>query len=92
MIPTEAVPGHIIETADIIIGVLHNNLTPVLIIPAVIPHTADHLHTGAHHLTLGTTADHVPLQHTNHVRQPCINLHPIPAEIQAICMIKEIQE
>ena len=83
MIPTEAVPGHIIETIDIIIGVLHDTLTPVLIIPAMTPHIADCLHTGAHQLTLGTTADHKPTQHTNQKRKPCINLHPIPAEVKA---------
>ena len=92
MIPTEAIPGHIIETIDIIIGVLHDDLTPVLIIPAVIPHIADCLHTGAYQLTLGTTAGHNPIQHTNQVRKPCINLHPAPAGLKANHMIKEIQE
>ena len=91
MIPTEAIPGHI-ETIDIIIGVLHDALTPVLIIPAVAPHIKDHLHTGAHQLTLRTTADHDPIQHTNQVRKPCIDLHPVPAELKANCMIKEVQE
>ena len=76
MIPTEAIPGHIIETIDIIIGVLHDALTPVLIIPAVTPHITDCLHTGAHQLTLGTTGGHDPIQHTNQVRKLCINLHP----------------
>ena len=90
--PTDAIPSHIIETTDITIEVLHDALTPILIIPTMTPHTADHLHTGAHQLTLGITADHTPVQHTNQVRQPCINLHPVRAEIQAICMIKEIQE
>ena len=92
MIPTEAVPGHIIEIIDIIIGVLHDALTPVLIIPAMTPHLADCLHTGAHQLTLRTAAGHNPIQHTNQVRKPCTNLHPIPAELRANCMIKEIQE
>ena len=67
-------------------------LTPVLIIPTVTPHIADRLHTGAHQLTLGTTADHDPIQHTNQVRKPCINLHLTPAELTANCMIKEVQE
>ena len=92
MISTEAIPGHTIETIDIIIGVLHDALTPVLIFPAVTPHITDCLHTGAHQLNLGTTTDHDPIQHTNQVRKPCINLHPIPAELKANCMIKEIQE
>ena len=58
MIPTEAIPGHIIETIDITIGI-----TPVLIILTVTLHITDHLHTGAHQLTLRTTADHDPIQH-----------------------------
>ena len=92
MIPTEAILGHIIETIDIIIGVLHDALTPVLIIPTVTPHIADCPHTGAHQLTLGTAGDHNPTQYTNQVRKPCISLHPIPAELKANCMIKEVQE
>ena len=92
MIPTEAIPGHIIEAIGVIIGVLHNALTPVLIIPTMTPHITDHHHTGAHQLTLRTAADHDPIQHTNQVRKPCTNLHPIPVELRANCMIKEIQE
>ena len=92
MNPTEAIPGHIIETIDIIIGVLHDSLTPVLIIPTVTPHIADRLYKGAHQVTLRTTADHNPIQPTNQARKPCINLHPIPAELKANHMIKEIQE
>ena len=53
MIPTETIPGHNMETIDIIIGVLHDDLTPVLIVPTVTPHIADHLHTGVHSLLLG---------------------------------------
>ena len=68
MIHTDAVPGHIIETVDITIRILHNTLIPVLIIPAVTTHIADRHHTGPHQLTHGTTADHVPIQHTNQVR------------------------
>ena len=56
MIPKEAIPGHIIETVDVSIGVLHNALTPVLTVPAMTPHITEHLHTGAHQLTLGTRA------------------------------------
>ena len=68
MIHTDAIPGHIIETVDITIGELHNTLIPILIIPAVTPLIVDCHHTGAHQLTLGTTADHIPIQHTNQVR------------------------
>ena len=76
MISTEAIQGHIIETIDIITGVLHDALTPVCIIPTVTPIITDCLHTGAHQLTLRTAADHDPIQHTNQLRRPCINLHP----------------
>ena len=86
----EAIPGYIIETIDVTTGVLYDALTPVFIIPVVTLHITDHLHTGAHQLSLRTTADHN--QHSNQVRKPCINLHPIPAELKANCMIKEIQE
>ena len=72
MISTEAIPGHIIETKDVIIGVLHDALTPVLTVPTVTPHIADHLHIGANQLTHRTAADHNPIQHTNQVRK---NLH-----------------
>ena len=56
------------------------------------PHITDHLHTGANQLTLGTRADHDPIQHKNQVKKPCINLQCIPAELKTNCMIKEIQE
>ena len=79
-------------TVMVTIGVLHDGLIPVLIIPAVTPPTTDHLHTGAHQLTLRTGAEHIPIQHTNQVRKPCINLQCIPAELKTSCMIKEIQE
>ena len=92
MIPTEAIPGHIIETVDITIGVLHNALTPVCIVPAMTPHITDHLHTGVHQLTLGTRADHNPIQHTNQVRKPCINLQCIPRDLKTNHMMEEIQE
>ena len=64
MIHTDAIPGHVVEVT---IGVLHDALTPVLIIPAVTSHIADHPHTGPHQITLGIIADHIPVQHTNHV-------------------------
>ena len=64
MIPTEAILGHIIDTIDVTIGVLHNALTSVLIAPTMTPHIADCLHTGAHPLTLRMAADHDPVQHT----------------------------
>ena len=39
MTPTEVIPGHIIETVDATIGVLHNAFIPVLIFIAVTHHT-----------------------------------------------------
>ena len=69
MIHTENVPGHIAETIDIATGVLHDVLTLVITVPAMTPHIADRLHTGAHQLTLGIRADHIPIQHTSQVRE-----------------------
>ena len=91
MIPSEDVPGHIIETRDITTGVLHDALIPVIIVPAVTPYIADYLHTGAHQLTLGIRADHVPIQHTNQVSKLCINLQCILTDLKTSHMIKEIQ-
>ena len=65
MIHTQDVPGHIIEKIDITTGVLHNTLILVIIIPAMTPHITDHLHTGAHQLTLGIRAYHIPIQGTS---------------------------
>ena len=92
MIHTEDIPCHTIETIDITTGVLHDALTPVIIIPIVTPHIADHLHTGAHQLTLRIRADHVPIQHTNQVSKLCLNLQYIPADLKTSRIIKEIQE
>ena len=61
MIPSEDIPGHIIETIDITTGVLHDALTPVIIIPTMTPHITDCLHTGAPPLTLRIRADHIPI-------------------------------
>ena len=83
MLPTEAIPGHIIETIGIIIGVLHNALTPVLIVPAVTPHITDHLHTGAHQLTLRTVADHDPIQHTKPSKKTLHKFSSCPSSTQA---------
>ena len=92
MIHTEDIPGDIIETIDITTGVLHNGLTTVIIIPTMTPHITDHLHTGAHQLTLRIRADHVPIQCTNQVSKLCLNLQHIPADLKTSCIIKEIQD
>ena len=91
-IHTEDIPGHIIETIDITTGVLHDALTPVIIIPAMTPHIVDCLHIGAHQLILRIRADHIPIQHTNQVSKLCINLQCVPADLKTSCTIKEIQE
>ena len=75
VICTEDVPGHTVEAFDVTTGVLHDALIPVLIISTMTPHITDHLHTGAHQLTLSIRVDHIPIQHTNQVSKLCINLH-----------------
>ena len=92
MIHIEDIPGHIIETVDITTGALHDALTPAIIIPTVTCHITDHLHTGAHQLTLRIRADHIPIEHTNQVNKLCINLQCIPADLKTSCIRKEIQE
>ena len=91
-IHTEDIPGHNIETMDITTGILHDALTPVIIIPTVTPHITDHLHTGPHQLTLGIRADHIPNQRTNQVSKLCLNLQWIPADLKTSCIINKIQE
>ena len=44
MTPTEAIPGHLTGRVDATIGVLHNTVTPVLIIIAVTPHQRLSIH------------------------------------------------
>ena len=92
MIHTKDIPGHIIETIDIITEVLHDVLIPVIIISAMTPHITDCLHTGALPHTLGIRADHISIQHTNQVRTLCINLQHIPTDLKTSQMIEEIQE
>ena len=92
VIHTEDIPSHIIETTDITTRVLHDALTPVIIVPTVTPHITDHLQTGAYQLTLGIRADHIPVQHTNQVSKLYINLQCIPADLKTSHIIKEIKE
>ena len=82
MAPTEAVPGHIIETVDATIGVLHNAVSPVLIITTVTHLIEDHPHIGVLQLIPKITADPNHTLHINQVRKLCISLHPILAELQ----------
>ena len=46
MVPTEAIPGHKIETVDITIRILCDALTPILSIPATTLHITHHLPIG----------------------------------------------
>ena len=56
MTPTEAIPGHIIEKVDATIGVLHDTVTPVLIITTVTHHIEDHPNVGVLQLIQKITA------------------------------------
>ena len=91
MIPTEDVPGHIIETIDVTTGVPHDTLTPVLITLTVTLHTTDCLHTEAHNLLSGPEQITILFSITNQVREPCINLQHSPADLKTNCMIQEIR-
>ena len=92
MTPTEAIPGHIIKTGDATIGVLHDAITPVLIIFAVIPHIKDHPHIGVLQLIQKIAVDPDHTLHINQVRKLCINSHPILAELQKNLKKEDIQE
>ena len=81
MTPTEAIPGHIIETVHATIGVLCNVVTPVLIIFTVTHHIKDHPHIGVLQLIQKITADPSHILHIKQVRKLHINLHPILAEL-----------
>ena len=79
MTPTEAIPGHTIETVDATIGVLHDAMLTVI---AVIHHTKGHPHIGVLQLIQRITADPSYILHVKQVRKLCISLHPILAELQ----------
>ena len=68
-----------IETVDATIGVLHDAITPVLIVFAVTHHMEDHPHIG---VIQNITADPDHVLHIKQVRKLHINLHPILAEFQ----------
>ena len=70
IIPTEAILGCTIGTADDITEVIHDIHTQILIFPilSMTLHIEGHLHIGAHQLTHGITADHAyrPAKKTLH--------------------------
>ena len=92
MTPTEAIPGHIIETVDATIGVFHDAITPVLIIFAVKHHIEDHPHIGVLQLIQKMAADPDHILHINPVRKLHINLLPILAELQQNLKMGDIPE
>ena len=59
MTPTEAIPGTVVA----IIGVLHDAVTPMLIIITVTHHTKDHPHVGVLQLIQKIVADPDQLLH-----------------------------
>ena len=77
MTPTEVIPGHIIETVDATIGVLHDAVTPVLIVITMAHHIKDHPPIGVLQLIPKIAADPDHVLHIKQVRKLCINLHPI---------------
>ena len=77
---------------EAIIGVLHNPITPALIIIAVTHHTKDHPHAEVIQLIPETTANPDHVLHINQVRQCCLNLHPALAGQQLNHRIGNITE
>ena len=65
---------------------------PIHIALTVTLHIEDYLPIGPLQITLETAANHNLKQHTNQLRKPCINLHPIPADHKKNCITEEIQE
>ena len=92
MTPTEAIPGHIIETVNATIGVFHNAVTPVLIIFTMTPHIEDHPHIGVLPLIQKIAADPNHILHIKQVRKLCINLHPTLIELQQYLKIGDNPE
>ena len=82
MTPSEAIPGHIIETVDTTIGVLCDDVTPVLIVTAMTHHIEDHLQVGVLQLIQKIAADPNHTLHINQIRKLFICFHPILAELQ----------
>ena len=70
MISTEAIPGHIIETVDAIIGVPCDAITQVLIVFPLTHHIEDHPHIRVLQLTQEMAADPDNILHINQVRNP----------------------
>ena len=76
MTPTEVIPGHIIETLEATIGVLHDAIF------AMTHHIKGHPLIGILQLTQKIAEDPDYAQHISQVRKSCISLHPILAALQ----------
>ena len=92
MTPTQAIPGHNIETVDATIGVCHNAITPVLIIFTVTHHIKHHPHIGVLQLIQKIAPDPNHTLHINQVRKLHKSLHPILAELLQNLKIGDIPE
>ena len=90
--PTEDIPGHIIETVDATIGVLHDAINPVLIVFAITHHIKDHPHIGVLQPIQKIAADPDHVLHIKQIRKLCINFHPILAELQQDLKIGDTPE
>ena len=76
MTSTEAVPGHIIQTVDTTIGVLHNAVFTMT------HHINGHPHIEILELTQEIAADPTHALHISQVRKFHISLYSILAELQ----------
>ena len=72
IIHTEVVPDHITDA-------LQDTVTPALIAIAVTHHTGDHPHIDVYQPIPEITAGPDHVHHTNQVRTPHLNPHPVPA-------------
>ena len=76
---TEVIPDHII---DALTEALHVTATQALIIISTTHHTVGHPHIEAPPLIPEIAADPEHVPHTNQVRLPLLNIHPVLAEQQ----------
>ena len=79
IIHAEVIPNHITDATT---EALHNIITPALIPTAVTCHMGDHHHVEAYQPTPEIAAGPEYAHHTNQVRTPHLNHHPVPAGLQ----------
>ena len=94
MTPMEAIPGHTMETEDVITGVLPGDHAQINIhiTLTITPHIGDHLHTEVLQLTLESTADHELDQHINQPRRPHRTIHHYPGNPTVIQTLRQTPE